>query len=40
MLSDAIVVGSGTLERIPVLIAAMEFDFMAGSMGSVKWARR
>ncbi len=33
--SDAIVVGSGTLEGIPVLIGAMEFFFMAGSMGSV-----
>jgi len=33
--SDAIVVGSGTLDGIPVLIGAMEFFFMAGSMGSV-----
>jgi acetyl-CoA carboxylase carboxyl transferase subunit beta len=33
--SDAIVIGSGTLEQIPVLIGAMEFFFMAGSMGSV-----
>jgi acetyl-CoA carboxylase carboxyl transferase subunit beta len=33
--SDAIVIGSGTLEGIPVLIGAMEFFFMAGSMGSV-----
>jgi acetyl-CoA carboxylase carboxyl transferase subunit beta len=33
--SDAIVVGSGTLEGIPVVIGAMEFFFMAGSMGSV-----
>jgi acetyl-CoA carboxylase carboxyl transferase subunit beta len=33
--SDAIVVGAGTLERIPVVIGAMEFFFMAGSMGSV-----
>ena len=33
--SDAIMVGSGTLEQIPVLIGAMEFFFMAGSMGSV-----
>ena len=33
--SDAIVIGSGTLDGIPVLIGAMEFFFMAGSMGSV-----
>jgi len=33
--SDAIVIGSGTVEGIPVLIGAMEFFFMAGSMGSV-----
>ena len=33
--SDAIVVGTGTLEGIPVVIGAMEFFFMAGSMGSV-----
>ncbi|MEX0880650.1 MAG: acetyl-CoA carboxylase, carboxyltransferase subunit beta [Thermoanaerobaculia bacterium] len=33
--SDAVVVGSGTLEGIPVIIGAMEFSFMAGSMGSV-----
>jgi acetyl-CoA carboxylase carboxyl transferase subunit beta len=33
--SDAIIIGSGTLDGIPVLIAAMEFFFMGGSMGSV-----
>ncbi len=33
--SDAIVVGSGTLAGMPVIIGAMEFSFMAGSMGSV-----
>jgi acetyl-CoA carboxylase carboxyl transferase subunit beta len=33
--SDAIVIGSGTVEGIPVIIGAMEFFFMAGSMGSV-----
>jgi len=33
--SDAIVVGSGTLDGIPVIVGAMEFFFMAGSMGSV-----
>jgi acetyl-CoA carboxylase carboxyl transferase subunit beta len=33
--SDAIVVGSGTMGGIPVIIGAMEFFFMGGSMGSV-----
>jgi acetyl-CoA carboxylase carboxyl transferase subunit beta len=33
--SDAIVIASGTIEGIPVLIGAMEFFFMGGSMGSV-----
>jgi acetyl-CoA carboxylase carboxyl transferase subunit beta len=33
--SDAIVIGAGTLEGIPVVIGAMEFFFMGGSMGSV-----
>jgi acetyl-CoA carboxylase carboxyl transferase subunit beta len=33
--SEAIVIGSGTLDGIPVLIGAMEFFFMGGSMGSV-----
>jgi acetyl-CoA carboxylase carboxyl transferase subunit beta len=33
--SDAILIASGTLEGIPVLIGAMEFFFMGGSMGSV-----
>ena len=33
--SDAIVVATGRLEGIPVVIGAMEFFFMAGSMGSV-----
>ena len=33
--SEAILVGSGTVGGIPVLIAAMEFFFMGGSMGSV-----
>ena len=34
-LSDAIVIGSGTMGGIPVLIGAMEFFFLGGSMGSV-----
>jgi acetyl-CoA carboxylase carboxyl transferase subunit beta len=33
--SDAIMIGSGTLDGIPVLIGAMEFFFLGGSMGSV-----
>ena len=33
--SDAIVVGSGTMGGIPVIIGAMEFFFLGGSMGSV-----
>lgn len=33
--SDAIVIASGTMGGIPVLIGAMEFFFMGGSMGSV-----
>jgi acetyl-CoA carboxylase carboxyl transferase subunit beta len=33
--SEAVLVGSGTVGGIPVLIAAMEFFFMGGSMGSV-----
>jgi acetyl-CoA carboxylase carboxyl transferase subunit beta len=33
--SDAFVVGSGTMGGIPVIIGAMEFFFLGGSMGSV-----
>jgi len=33
--SEAILVGSGTIGGMPVLIAAMEFFFLGGSMGSV-----
>jgi acetyl-CoA carboxylase carboxyl transferase subunit beta len=33
--SDAIVIGSGTMGGIPVVIGAMEFFFLGGSMGSV-----
>jgi acetyl-CoA carboxylase carboxyl transferase subunit beta len=33
--SDAILVGSGTIGGMPVLIGAMEFFFLGGSMGSV-----
>jgi acetyl-CoA carboxylase carboxyl transferase subunit beta len=33
--SDAVVVGSGTMGGIPVIIGAMEFFFLGGSMGSV-----
>lgn len=33
--TDALVVKSGTLRGLPVVVAAFEFNFMAGSMGSV-----
>jgi acetyl-CoA carboxylase carboxyl transferase subunit beta len=33
--SEAVLVGSGTVGGVPVLIAAMEFFFLGGSMGSV-----
>jgi acetyl-CoA carboxylase carboxyl transferase subunit beta len=33
--SEAIVIGSGTMGGIPVIIGAMEFFFLGGSMGSV-----
>lgn len=33
--SDSMVVASGTIGGIPVIVAAMEFFFMGGSMGSV-----
>ena len=32
---DAVVVGSGDLEGVPVVIAAMEYGFIGGSMGVV-----
>jgi acetyl-CoA carboxylase carboxyl transferase subunit beta len=34
-LNDAVVVGSGQLEGVPVVIAAMEYAFIGGSMGVV-----
>jgi acetyl-CoA carboxylase carboxyl transferase subunit beta len=34
-LKDAIIVASGTLEGLPVIIAAMEYGFIGGSMGVV-----
>lgn len=34
-LNDAIIVGTGTLDEIPVVIAAMEYAFIGGSMGVV-----
>jgi acetyl-CoA carboxylase carboxyl transferase subunit beta len=34
-LNDAIIVGTGTLDGLPVVIAAMEYAFIAGSMGVV-----
>jgi acetyl-CoA carboxylase carboxyl transferase subunit beta len=34
-LNDAIIVGVGTLDGLPVVIAAMEYSFIGGSMGVV-----
>ncbi|HEY6356931.1 MAG TPA: acetyl-CoA carboxylase, carboxyltransferase subunit beta [Vicinamibacterales bacterium] len=34
-LNDAIIVGTGTLDDMPVVIAAMEYAFIGGSMGVV-----
>lgn len=33
--TDSLVVMQGTIKRLPVIVAAFEFDFMGGSMGSV-----
>ena len=33
-LQDAVVIGQGEIERGPTIIAAMEYAFMGGSMGS------
>jgi acetyl-CoA carboxylase carboxyl transferase subunit beta len=32
---DAVIVGSGTLEGMPIIVAAMEYGFIGGSMGVV-----
>ena len=34
-LKDAVIVGGGTLDRVPAVIAAMEYGFIGGSMGIV-----
>lgn len=34
-LSDAVITGDCTIERMPVVLALMSFSFMGGSMGSV-----
>jgi acetyl-CoA carboxylase carboxyl transferase subunit beta len=34
-LNDAIIAGRGAVQRIPISIAALEFGYMGGSMGSV-----
>jgi acetyl-CoA carboxylase carboxyl transferase subunit beta len=34
-LNDAVIVGSGTLDDLPVVIASMEYTFIGGSMGVV-----
>ena len=33
--NDAVLVGSGTLDDVPVVVAAMEYSFIGGSMGVV-----
>lgn len=33
--SDALLIAKGTLESLPVVVGAFEFEFMGGSMGSV-----
>jgi acetyl-CoA carboxylase carboxyl transferase subunit beta len=34
-LKDAVIVAAGTIDRIPAIVAAMEFQFIGGSMGVV-----
>ena len=34
-LKDAVIVGSGTIDGLPVVVAAMEYNFIGGSMGVV-----
>jgi acetyl-CoA carboxylase carboxyl transferase subunit beta len=34
-LNDAVIVGSGTIEGLPAVVAAMEYSFIGGSMGVV-----
>src|SRR5262245_9811803 len=34
-LKDAIIVGSGTIDGIPAIVASMEYEFIGGSMGVV-----
>jgi len=34
-MSDAVLVGSGTLDGLPIVVAAMEYAFIGGSMGVV-----
>ena len=34
-MSDAVIIGSGTLDAVPTVIAAMEYTFIGGSMGVV-----
>ncbi|MBF0135379.1 MAG: acetyl-CoA carboxylase, carboxyltransferase subunit beta [Magnetococcus sp. DMHC-1] len=37
--NDAVRVYKGYIEKVPVVVAALDFDFMAGSMGSVVGAK-
>ena len=32
-LADAVLVGAGTVENVPVVAAVQDFDFMGGSLG-------
>jgi acetyl-CoA carboxylase carboxyl transferase subunit beta len=34
-LTEAVITGTGTIDRQPVVLAVMEFEFLGGSMGSV-----
>ena len=34
-MKDALLVGAGTIERLPAIVAAMEYGFIGGSMGVV-----
>jgi acetyl-CoA carboxylase carboxyl transferase subunit beta len=34
-LKDAVIVASGTIDRLPAIVAAMEYGFIGGSMGTV-----
>ena len=35
-LEDAVLIGEGTLDGLPVVAAAQDFEFMAGSLGMAR----